>query len=88
MRRIKWLYYELRYVLTGRKFKVVLSEEAKKDVEILTKEEKKELDKVIKKLSKNPFSGKIIKCPDCKSEEIEITEDGFCYCTECGLVFE
>jgi mRNA-degrading endonuclease RelE of RelBE toxin-antitoxin system len=58
--KLLWLKAELHYRLTGKKYEVVLTEEAKKQIEEMPEEYREEVLKIIEMLRKNPYVGKRI----------------------------
>jgi hypothetical protein len=58
--KLLWLKAELRYRLTGKKYNVVLTNNVKKQLEEMPKEDKEEVLKAIEMLRKNPYVGERI----------------------------
>ncbi len=54
----KWFKREIEYLFTKKKYKVELSDEAKKQLGEMEPDFIKAFDKVIKELEKNPFLAK------------------------------
>jgi mRNA-degrading endonuclease RelE of RelBE toxin-antitoxin system len=58
--KLLWLKAELRYRLTGKKYEVVFTDNFKKQLEEMPKEDREEVLKAIEMLRKNPYVGKRI----------------------------
>ena len=53
----QWLKSEFEWRVLGKRYKVILSEEAQSQLDDLPEETKDELMKAMERLSRNPYSG-------------------------------
>ena len=84
LRWIRWFIQKIKYRLTGKKFKVVLSDTFKKQLEMVTEEDREGILEAIDEISKNPFMGRELdttKCVICQVNEPDI---GDVICSDCN----
>lgn len=81
----KYLYAGLKYRITKKKFKIVMSEQAQKFLSKVSEEDRKKLEAAIEEISKNPYVGEVFTKEDwdeLDEEEREALKKGLKWSAE------
>ncbi len=57
-----WLRAEFRWRVLGKKYEVILAEEAQRQLDALPEEARAEIRKAMERIARNPYSGDRIEC--------------------------